>query len=173
MAIFFVIPLQLPFYLTLEGGATNSQVGIALAAQTLTSVFMAILYHRLRARLSFQSITALVFLALGINYIIISITPSYGIVLLALLIGGLGFGLLPPNLSAWVASTAPPSMRGRAMGGFTMFLFLGQFVTPIISQPFVLLVGFSGAFRGVGTLSLLLTITIIGLVVYRQFSSQK
>jgi len=65
MAIFFLIPILLPFYLTLEGGVSNSQVGIALAAQTLTSIIMALLYYRFRARLSFLSLAAFVFLFLG------------------------------------------------------------------------------------------------------------
>ncbi len=166
MALFFVIPLQIPFYLTAEGGAANSQVGIALAAQAFAAVFTALLYHRIRARLSFQSISAFVILSLGINYMIISTSPSYGIVLVGLLIGGLGLGVLPPNLGAWVASAAPASKRGLAMGGFTMFLFVGQFFTPIFSQPLIAQLGFSGTFRVMGILSILLTITILGLVGY-------
>ena len=173
MAIFFVIPLQIPFYLTAEGGAANSQVGIALAAQALAAVFTALLFHRIRARLSFQSISAFVILSLGINYIIISTSPSYGIVLVGLLIGGLGLGVLPPNLGAWVASTAPSSMRGRAIGGFTLFLFVGQFFTPIFSQPLITQLGFSGGFRVMGIFSILLTITILGLVGYKRFTSRK
>lgn len=168
MAIFFLIPILLPFYLTLEGGVSNSQVGIALAAQTVTSIIMALLYYRLRARLSFLSLAAFVFLFLGINNVIISITPVYSVVVVALLIGGIGLGILPPNLGAWVASTAPPSMRGRAVGGFTMFLFLGQFASPIIIQPFVQQFGFAGAFLGAGAVSMILTIVIVGFVLYNR-----
>ncbi len=168
MAIFFLIPILLPFYLTMEGGVSNSQVGIALAAQTLTSIIMALLYYRLRARLSFLSLAAFVFLFLGINNVIISITPAYSVVVVALLIGGLGLGILPPNLGAWVASTAPPSMRGRAVGGFTMFLFLGQFASPLIIQPFVQQFGFAGAFLGAGAVSMILTIVIVGFVLYNR-----
>lgn len=173
MAIFFLIPILLPFYLTVEGGASNSQVGIALAAQTLTSIIMALLYYRLRARLSFLSLAAFVFLLLGINNVIISITPVYGVVVVALLIGGFGLGILPPNLGAWVASTAPPSMRGRAVGGFTMFLFLGQFASPIIIQPFVQQFGFSGAFLGAGTVSIIVTMVIVGLVLYNRLRGKR
>jgi MFS family permease len=166
MAIFFVIPLQLPFYLTAVAGSTSSQVGIALAAQTLLAVFTALLYHRIRARLSFPSIAALVLLALGLNHIIISATQSYTIILIALVIGGLGLGVLPPNLGAWVATTAPPAMSGRAMGGFTTFLFVGQFFTPIFSQPLITQLGFSGAFVTMGVGAILLAIIILGFVAY-------
>jgi len=169
MAIEFVIVLQLPFYLTAVGGATNSQVGIALAAQTFAAVFTALLYRRIRARLSFLSISAFIFLAIGINHIIISTTASYGIVLVALLIGGLGLGVLAPNLGAWVASTAPSSMMGRAMGGFAVFLFVGQFFAPIISEPLIVQLGFSGAFGILGSISILLTIAILALVGYKRF----
>jgi MFS family permease len=36
---------------------------------------------------------------------------------------------------AWLASEAPPALRGRILGGFTTAIFLGQFLSPILSQP--------------------------------------
>src|SRR5262245_38635191 len=122
MASFFTVLVQLPFYLTTQAGASNTQVGLALALQTLAAGLVALHYRRLRARLSFQAIAGLVMLTLGINHITAALTSSYGLVVVGLLIGGLGVGVLPPNLIAWVAALAPAVVRSRAVGGLNAAL---------------------------------------------------
>jgi len=156
MVIFFIFPVQIPFYLTSESGISNSQVGLALSLQTLSSVFMALQYQRLKARLSFSAIFALIFLTFSLNDAIVSLTGSYGFVIMALMIGGLGIGLFPPNSSVWLASVTPPALRGRAVGGMTSAIFLGQFFSPIFTQPFVQELGMAGTFCIAAGVSLLI-----------------
>ena len=43
--------------------------------------------------------------------------------------------MLIPNLYVWLANEVPQEIRGRALGGFTTALYLGQFLSPLISQP--------------------------------------
>ena len=40
-----------------------------------------------------------------------------------------------PNLNVWLSNEVPNVLRGRALGGLTTFMFLGQFLSPIVSQP--------------------------------------
>ncbi|TMC46901.1 MAG: MFS transporter, partial [Chloroflexi bacterium] len=103
----FVLIVYLPFYLTSQAGVSNSQVG----------GFIALQYQRLRTRLSVQAIAAVTFLALGSSLLVAALTSSYALVVAGLLLGGIGLGLLPPNLIAWLAVVAPPASRGRAVGG--------------------------------------------------------
>ncbi len=161
MGAFFVLIVHLPFYLTSQAGVINSQVGLALSLQALPAGFIALQYQRLRSRLSVQTIAAIMFLSLGINLAIVALTSSYALVVASLLIGGIGLGLLPPNLMAWLAIVAPPAARGRAVGGLNTALFLGQFLSPLLSQPMVERVGPAASFGVVGGLSLLM-----GVVVY-------
>ena len=156
MIIFFIFPVQIPFYLAAQGGVSNSQVGLALSIQNLSSVFMALQYQRLKARLSFSAIFGLIFLAFSINHAMVSLTGSYGLVIMALLIGGLGIGLFPPNTNVWLAEMTPPALRGRAVGGMTSAIFLGQFFSPIFSQPLVEEIGLAGTFAIAGGVSLLI-----------------
>ena len=107
------------------------------------------------------------FLALGINHIVVAFTSVYGIVVTGMLVGGLGLGLLPPSLSVWVASITSPAMRGRAVGGLTTALFLGQFLTPIITQPVVEQTSVASTFGLVGGMSLLLAVIFVGTAVRR------
>jgi len=132
--IFFIFSIQLPFHLTAVYGVSNSLVGLALALQTLSSIFAALLYRGLRERFSFAGILVLMFIALGINHAFTLFGGSYLAVVIGLLIGGIGLGLTPPNFNVWINSLVPQSQRGRALSGFTSALFLGQFLTPIVVQ---------------------------------------
>ena len=137
MVIFFIFPVQLPFFFAAQGGISNFQVGLALSLQTLSSVFIALQYQRIKTHLSFQGIFAFIFLVLSINHAVVALTGNYWLVIIGLLIGGLGVGLMPPNNSIWLASVIPPEVKGRAVGGLTSALFLGQFFSPILTQPLI------------------------------------
>jgi MFS family permease len=100
---------------------------------------------------------------LGIGYSIIGLATSYGVVLLGLAIAGLGLGLLMPNMNVWVASSVPDTLRGRALGGLTTFFFLGQFLSPLFSQPLSQLFGLGKTYLLAGLLLLVLGIVLIGL----------
>jgi hypothetical protein len=62
---------------------------------------------------------------------IVSFSSAFLVLIVGLLIGGLGIGLFAPNNSGWLASVAPAELRGKAMGGMTSALFLGQFFQDI------------------------------------------
>ena len=158
MAIFFIFPVQLPFYLTAESGVSSSQVGLALSFQTLASVISALLYKRLKDRRSFAALFSLAFLAFSINHFIIALTPNYWLVVIALLIGGLGIGIFQPNNSVWLAVVTPPALRGRAVGGLTSAIFLGQFFSPIATQPLIGQIGMAGTFAVAAGISLLVAV---------------
>lgn len=165
VGIFFLFPVQLPFYLITESGVNNSQVGLALSLQTLAEGLSALLYQRLKSRLSFAAIFALIFLAFGINHVMVSLTGNYGVVIVALLIGGLGIGLFPPNINIWLASVTPPALRGRAVGGLSSAFNLGAFFSPILAQPLIQQVGSTGMFGVAGAISLLIVVVFVGIAL--------
>jgi MFS family permease len=134
MLLLFVNPVQLPFRLeALDVPA--GMVGLALSLNTLASVAVALFYRQVKAKLSFQSIYAIVFLALAVNHLVTAAADSYWVVVIGLVVGGLGLGLMPPNISMWVATVAPEHVRGRSIGGMAAALFLGQFASPLLAQP--------------------------------------
>lgn len=161
MAIFFVFVVQIPFHLSAQGGVSNTQVGLALSLQTLASIFIALQFQRMKARLSFQSIFVFIFLMFGLNHFIVAMTGSYWLVVAGLLIGGLGVGLMAPNTGVWIGSVTPAALRGLAVGGLTSALFLGQFFSPILTQPLIGRFGLSGTFAVAGVAALLLTVVFV------------
>ncbi|HIK16630.1 MAG TPA: MFS transporter [Leptolyngbyaceae cyanobacterium M33_DOE_097] len=145
--VFYLIPVQLPFYLKQLVNATASQSGLAIALATLLSAASAIAYKQIKARLSFIGIYAIAFLSMAVGYFFISISQTYIMVLVGLAIAGGGLGLLMPNMNVCLTSVTPVSLRGRVLGGLTTAFFLGQFVSPILSQPLSSVAGLDLTYR--------------------------
>lgn len=161
--VFYLIPVQLPFYLKQLVNATASQSGLAIALVTLFSAANAIAYKQIKARLSFMGIYAIAFLSMAVGYLVISVSPTYAIVLVGLALAGTGLGLLMPNMNVCLTSVTPGSLRGRVLGGLTTAFFLGQFVSPILSQPLSSVVGLNGTYRLAGGLMAAMGAIALGL----------
>lgn len=169
MIVFYMIPVQLPFYLLNLTQATASQSGIAIAFSTLFSAFASMGYGRIKARLNFIPIIAIAFALVSIGYVIIGTAGSYAQVILGLAVAGLGLGLLMPNLNVWLTSQVPGMLRGRALGGLTTAFFLGQFLSPIVTQPISEQIGLGNTYTLAGGLLFILALIFFGIT---RFSSQ-
>jgi MFS family permease len=166
--LFFLIPVQLPFYLKQLFAANASQSGLAIALATLMSAIVSLSYRQIKARLSFIAIYGIAFLNLGTGYLLISLGNAYSIVLLGLAIAGTGLGLIIPNLNLCLISVTPDAMRGRILGGVTTSIFLGQFLSPVVSQPLSKIVGLDTTYGLAGVLMLILmVITFVILKLWR------
>ncbi|MBD2255963.1 MFS transporter [Pseudanabaena sp. FACHB-2040] len=137
MTAFYLVPVQLPFYLQglSQGPTSNTSTGIAIGLMNLTSALVSTRYRAVKSRLSFPAIMGVGFLGMALGYGIIAQASTYTWVVVGLAAAGLGLGLLIPNVNVWVNAIAPPTLRGRAVGGLTTCLFLGQFASPILTQP--------------------------------------
>jgi len=100
---------------------------------------------------------------MGIGYVLIGFASSYVQVLGGLAIAGIGLGWLMPNLTVWLSVAAPDHLRGRLLGGLTTAMFLGQFISPIISQPISQSFGFGNTYLGVGAVMVVLALVVMGL----------
>ncbi|NNG03806.1 MAG: MFS transporter [Inquilinus sp.] len=132
---FYMIPVQLPFYLRELGVAEPRLAGLAIASGALVAAITSIGYARIRARLSPPTIVALSFALMAAAYAAIASAETFPAVLAALVFAGMGMGAIMPNLSLWLMSSAPPALRGRLIGGMTASVFLGQFLSPLLVQP--------------------------------------
>ena len=74
--------------------------------------------------------------------------------------------MMVPNLNVWLANETPAALRGRVLGGFTTALFLGQFLSAVVSQPVSAAVGLAGLYLSAG--ALLLLMVPLSLVTRRQ-----
>ncbi len=163
MVAFYLVPVQLPFYLATVATVTNTQVGIAIACMTLTSAIVSMFYRRIKAHMSFLGICVLIYLAMGGGYMIIGSAQGYWGVLMGLVMAGLGLGMLMPNINVWVNAIATPATRGRALGGLTTALFLGQFFSPIVSEPITAVIGLDRVYYWFGIGMVVLAIGLLAI----------
>lgn len=162
--VFYFIPVQLPFYLAQVANTGATQAGFAIALLSLFSATSSILYRRVKARLSFIAIYGIVFINMAIGYAIIGLTESYGLILVGLAIAGAGLGLLMPNMNLCLTSITPEASRGRVISGITTSIFLGQFLSPFVSQPLSRVLGLSAAYGwAAGLMFVMAVITLFTL----------
>lgn len=160
MLVFYLIPVQLPFYLQQISEAGAKEAGLAIALSTLFSALAAMSYGRLKRRFSFISILAIAFALMGLGFVGIGLVGSYWLILLVLIPTGAGLGLILPNLNVWAANEVPEDLRGRALGRLTTFMFLGQFLSPIASQPISSAVGLTATYRLAGVLLIVVSVVL-------------
>jgi MFS family permease len=170
ITFFFLVPIQMPFFLKDMTGASNSEVGIAISSVTLFAAFTALSYNHVKSKLSFQNIFALIFVLMGIGYSIISVSESYIQTVIGLIIFGLGFGLLLPNMNLWLVSVTPDLLRGSVVGGLVSFIFLGQFLSPLVGQPFLEIFGMNTTYGIAGIAMLVLFSIFMGYSTSRMLN---
>lgn len=166
---FYLIPTQLPFLLASRGQDTPFLAGLAIGVATLTSAAMSLNYRRISQLVSTRAVFAGGFALMSIAYAIVASSPIFLLTLLAMAIAGAGLGMIMPAFSFAALEIAPPAARGAVMGGLTSAIFLGQFLSPFVSQPYASAFGLPAAFGMMGLLlcSLAFAIVASGFVVPR------
>ena len=135
MVIFYTIPVQLPFYLADSFGASGTLTGLAVATATLFGALSSAFYSRVSDYLGYVTILSLSFALMSVGYGLIGLASSLLTVMIGLAAAGLGLGLVLPNLNRWTSESVSATLRGRALSGITTATFLGQFLSPLATQP--------------------------------------
>ena len=110
--LFFITPVQLPFYLRSSFEATPFQLGAAVALGNTVGALVSLTYHLFRQRMSFVAIYVVVFASMAAGYWVMTLASGYYGSLIAMVIAGVGFGLYVPNHSSWISRWSRP--RGAA-----------------------------------------------------------
>ncbi|WP_246216035.1 MFS transporter [Microvirga makkahensis] len=135
-----------------RAGSSPSVVGVTLGAFNLAFAAASLGYGYLRGRIGILGGFALGFGLMAVGYGIIAAAASHAFVLTGLVATGAGMGCIMPDLMAGAMTLAPPSVRGGVAGGLTASILLGQFLSPLASQPWVGWFGYGTAFRDMGPL---------------------
>lgn len=134
---FYLTVVQMSFFLRDAFAMPNFYTGLTIAVANTVSAVVALKFSAFKSRLSYVHIFALVFLAMALGYIVVVNATGYSFVLVGMMIAGIGFGLIVPTQSAWIIETVPAERRGFGVGITTTGMFLGQFLSPIVFQPFI------------------------------------
>jgi len=158
MVLFYALPVQLPFFIGELALGGPAAAGIALACATLVAATVSLFFRVLKRFMNHRAIFAFSFAAMGVGLLVLASAQSYPIVVLAMVIAGFGLGALMPNYMVILMARAPEHVRGRAVGGLTTAIFLGQFVSPLITQPLAEALGLAGGFAATGALSIAIAV---------------
>lgn len=135
--LFYLVPVQLPFLLESRGESRPWVSGGLISAASLCFATSSWYSARVRRAFGLRGTVALGYALAAIGYAALGIFEALPLMSLALIIGGSGFGLVMPSLNAWLASSAPPLIRGSVMSTFTTAVFLGQFLSPLLFQNWI------------------------------------
>lgn len=135
MITYYMLPTRLPFLLRDLGISAPSVAGLIIGAGNLTMIAMALIYTRFGTRFGPYTIYAMIFATTGIGYALIAMAPSWPLVVAGAALSGAGYGWLFPVNNIILMERASEAVRGRAAGFHTTSIFLGQFLSPVISGP--------------------------------------
>jgi MFS family permease len=146
----FMIPSQTPFFLVEIGVGDPTRAGLAVGIFSFSSGIASLAFPWLRRHLSVAAIFALIFLDVGLGFVLIGIATDFLGVLVAMVVGGFSMGAFFPNANMAIISRTTSAVRGRALSGLTAAFFLGQFASPFYSLPLADQVTLGGAFVNTG-----------------------
>ena len=146
MVFFYIVPVQVPFFVKSMEGVTNAMAGMAVGAMTLNQAIVSLFYRRVKRSFSHSQIYAISFSLMALGLWVISLSQNYWSVIAGILIRGVGTGWLFPNANLWLIGLVPERVRGRYVGGLSAAMFFGMFASPLAIQPVQHWVGIRNAF---------------------------
>lgn len=130
--VLYAIPLQIPYMLAEIGALSPVASGFAIGIGSLSAAGSSLLFARVRAKFSPLALLAISFGAVTIGYLVITQSSSIAIMSIGLVLAGAGFGINLANLTSWLQASMPFGLRGRAAGGLTSVISLGQFISTFV-----------------------------------------
>ncbi|MFO1466654.1 MAG: MFS transporter [Steroidobacteraceae bacterium] len=148
--IYFVQAVQHGRIFSDLGVEVPSRIGLIVTLASGGTIIGGMVFKRLPPT-PVSTLLAVSFLAYGVSYLGIGLSPDYRVGLPFDAIGQFGGGFVLPTLIAWALSQYDFEHRGRGMGIWGGCFFLGQFLSP----PVLTLVAH-------GRLSFLQTVAVLG-----------
>lgn len=135
MALFYLMPVYMPFLLSERFALSAGWVGAFIALCNVAAMVSGTQFGRIRARVPSLGMVAITAGLLAGGYAVVAMSYSMAWVVLGLVVAGAGLGFMVPNLNHWAVQNTDAAQRGQALGGLTTAFFLGQFASPLLAQP--------------------------------------
>lgn len=145
--LFFLLPTKFPFLLAnldaarVIGENTALASGIFLGISGCASSLIGVMYGRIAWRFHRSTILTFTFVFFGAGLCILGFASSLITVGIGVVCIGIGEGILMPTILTWIASITPKQYLGRASGGFSVALNLGQFASTLAIVPVFVIAG--------------------------------
>jgi MFS family permease len=154
----YAIVIFLPQVLETIGISDPLHISIFMSFMIFAAGLTSFNYRRIKAALSYRTILLLA-LALWIAALFTMSQATFGLLIfVALAFFGIGLGVIIPTIPVWIGEIVPAAFRGRFSSYMGTFGFIGQFISPIVFAPVLVLLGLNGVFlvsAGIGMLVLI------------------
>ncbi|WP_301663821.1 MFS transporter [Methanoculleus frigidifontis] len=159
-----------PSALSKDIGVTGCAASVA-GSSGRSSSLIGILYGRIACRLHRHAILAIAFVCFGVGLCGLGFATSLLTVGLAVIFVGVGEGILMPTILNWIAAITPKQYLGRASGGFSVALNLGQFASALAIVPVVAVaMTYSNLFLAFGSAAFVLALPFLLAVVAEKYT---
>lgn len=141
--LFFIMPTKFPYLIShldaarVLGENTALTSGLFLGIMGCAGSAMGLMYGRIAWKVHRYIILICAFCLFGIGYWFLGMASSLLLVTCAVICIGLANGMLMPTILTWIATITPKQFLGRANGGFSVSLNLGQFASTLAIVPVI------------------------------------
>jgi MFS family permease len=175
--LFFLMPIKFPYFIShmdaarILGENTALTSGLFLGIMGCAASFMGLFYGRIAWRFHRYTLLAITFLFFGIGYCSLGFATSLVIVAFAVIFIGLGNGILMPTILIWIATITPRQFLGRASGGFSVSLNIGQFASTLAIVPVIAVaVTYSTMFLAFGCVAFVFALPYILAMMKKKYA---
>lgn len=151
-----------------EGGLGFSKEGVGAIKSTITPLLylLPILAGAIADRFGYRKVLMFAFTLMSAGYFFTSLSSSYAIVFLSLLVMAVGAGFFKPIISGTIARVTDASNSSLGFGIYYWSINLGAFLFPLILIPWLKDISWSYIFimAAVGTGSMLL----LNIFIYKE-----
>lgn len=165
---FMSAPVFIATYLQRLLGAGSVEAGLISAFAGIFSFLGGLIYGWINRRYDYMKINTVSFLVYSLGFLSLALARDWTLIVVGEMLVGFGMGVIPSNLSTWLANEAQPLVRGRANGIFVTMMFLGNFVSSVLFTPIVQATKIESAYY-ISALIVLLT-AVAGVVLHRSLA---
>ena len=142
----YVIVIFLPQLLETLGVSSTFQISLFITFMAFSGGSIAFVYGKIRSRFSYRAIAMMAVALWAVGFASISRVHYILIIAFSAALFGVGQGLLMPTVMAWIGDAVPLSFRGRFSSYLGTFGYIGQFLSPILFAPVLILLGLNNIF---------------------------
>ena len=163
IAIFGLFLTVMPVHLAEQFGMGAGARGLMLALPAITATFASYNLGRMRVRFSARTVVIISAIALMIAYVVVGLTTTLFVLVLAVLVYGFSEGYFIPMLQDLNMEDAPPQHRAVVIAVWVGFARLGQTIGPLLAGLSIGAIGTGPTFiAGSGIAGLILLLGLFG-----------
>lgn len=132
MAVFFIMPTQIPFMLINKYDASGQFAGLVISTFLVSNALGGYIFAKLKKHFEHKTIFLIGIGIFGTGFMTYGLITNLNYFFIPAHIAGLGGGIMMTNITTWFLKFTTLKTRVKSSGYFTSLLFFGQFASPII-----------------------------------------